>query len=143
VDATGSVGIRNFADSPLADMAGSDLRCEVAFALARRAHVGENQVEHLAIDYAGAHNAHWRDSDSFLIDFFGRTHRSRVPAADIGVMSAIGDVEVGPGRTVEKDGQDHGDVGQVGPARIGVVEYGNVAGREGDGGDRGLNRHGH
>ena len=53
-----------------------------------------------------------------------------IHSADVGVMGAIGDVEGGASAAAQKDGRDHGDVGQMGSATIGIVEKSHIAGRE-------------
>ena len=59
----------------------------------RCAHVQQNQVEHLAIDLSAAHNPHRRNANALLKNLVRRSHRSRKPAAHIGVMRAIGNVK--------------------------------------------------
>ncbi len=41
-----AVFLNQFGDAASADTASADLRCEIAFALARRAHVVEDEAEH-------------------------------------------------------------------------------------------------
>ncbi len=112
-----------------ADAAGAELRGEVAFALFRRAHVGEDDGEKLRIHFAGVHELDRRNADAFLRDLAARAHGAGIHAADVGVVGAIGNIERGAISAGEKDGRDHGDVGQMGSAAIGIVEQCDVAGR--------------
>ena len=142
-DAIGAVSRGQLTDAPLAQAAGANLRGEVALALGRRADVGEDQVEQLALEFPPAHDADGRDANALLEDVFGRAHGAGVAASDVGVVGAVGEKE-GRGRVViKKDRQDHGDVWQVGAAGPGVVEHGDVARLEAEGADGGLHAHGH
>ena len=79
----------------LADAAGANLRLQVAFALFRGAHVEQNQVQHLAIDLAAAHNPYWRDADALLKNFVCRSHRSGKGSSHVRMVGAVGNIEGG------------------------------------------------
>ena len=68
----------------------------------------------LRVHFAGVHELDGRNADSLLRDFAAWAHGTGIHSADVGVMGAIGDVEGGASATAQKDGRDHGDVGQVG-----------------------------
>ena len=139
-----AVAFREVQDALFADAACTDLRFEVALAFLRRAHIEQDEVEHLAVELAAAHDADRRNANAFLEYLGRRAHGAGKGAAHIRMMRAVGDVEGRFGRRVgEEDGQNHGDVRKVSAAGVGVVEDGDVAGREVDCGDGGRNRHGH
>jgi len=76
-------------------LAGGDLSAEVAFTFFRRAHVVEEQGQHIGDKFSVAHDFDGRDAEAFLIDFAAGPHGARVSSADIGVVGAGSDVEVG------------------------------------------------
>ena len=57
-----------------ADAAGAELSGEVAFALLRGAHVGEDHGEELRIHFARMHEFDGRNADAFLRDFAAGAH---------------------------------------------------------------------
>ena len=139
----GVVLVRKLLDALLAHAACADLRLQIALAFTGRAHVEQNQVEHLAVKFAAAHNAHRRDSNAFLKNLFRRAHGASEPAAHIRVMGACGDVEGGRAAAMQEDRKHHGDVGQMGSACVGIVEDRDVTGRKLDCGNGRRNGHGH
>ena len=85
---------RRGARSPVA------LRAELRGRSARRssggAHVGEHAARSTSLrDHAGAHETHRRDAQALLVDLARERHRARRRAADVGVMRAARDDEVG------------------------------------------------
>ena len=72
---------------------GHELGEKIAFALDRRANVGENHAEQVAIDLSRALDQYGRDTQAFLINLGRERHGARTHAADVGVMRAIGRVE--------------------------------------------------
>ena len=94
-------------EAALADAAGGDLRGEVAFAFVGRADVGEQQCQHVAFTLAATENFYWRNAQAFLKNFAGEAHGAGLRAADVGVMSAVGYVEL---RLVRCVRADRGDV---------------------------------
>jgi len=125
-----SANIRLEANRIGTDAAGAELRSEIAFALSGRADVGENQREDLRVHFASAHELDGRNPNSLLRDFAAWAHGPGEHSADVGVMGAVGDVEGGTSVTAQEDRRDHGDVGQMGSATIGIVEKSHIAGRE-------------
>ncbi len=59
------------------------------------------------------------------------------------MVRAVRDVEGGARAAGEKDGSDHGDVGQMRSAAIGIVEQRDIAGGEAEVGEDGSDGHGH
>ena len=90
-----------------------------------------------------SHEFDGRNADAFLRDFAARSHGAGIHTADVGVVSAIGDVERGPISAGEKDGRDHGDVGKMGTAAIGIVENRTFARFETEVGENSGDGHGH
>ena len=87
-----AVAIKQLQHAARADGVGGELRVEIAHALVRRARVEQDDVDHIAIHLARAHDAHRRDADAFLIDRLAhRRFRARHHAADVGVMRDVGD----------------------------------------------------
>jgi len=116
---------------------------EITLAFLWGAHVEQDQIEHLAIDFAAAHDANGRNANPLLKDFVRRSHRSWESSAYVGVMSAVGDIESRALHSLQKDWKNHGDVGQMRAARIRIVEDSDVTGREANGLDCSLDGHGH
>ncbi len=114
---------------PFAGAVGGELGGEVPLALGRSAHIGQQQAQQLTVELPAAHDLHRRDAQPLLEDLGGEGERARGHAADIGMVGAVGDEE-GGALPPEKDRRHQGDVGQVGPSAIGVVEKDRVAGRE-------------
>ena len=125
------------------DAACAELCGEIAFALSRRAHVGEDGGEKLRVHLAGAHQLDGRNANAFLRDLAARAHRSGIHAADIGVVGAVGDIEGCALTAGEEYGRDHGDVGQMCAAAIGIIEQSHIAGPEAQIGENSCNGHGH
>jgi len=106
----------------LQDAAGTDgvrgeLRLQVAHPLAGRARVEQDQVEHVPVELARAHDAHRRDAHAFLVDRLAhRGFRARHHAAHIRVMRDVGDE--GDDAPADEDRRDDGDVGQVRAAAV-------------------------
>jgi hypothetical protein len=118
-----------------------DLRAQVAAADVRRAHVGEDQVEHVGHVRPAAHEPHGRDHEALLEELVrAGGHRARAHAADVGVVRA----GHGVAEHVAAGGhrRDERDVGQVGAAGERVVDGEDVA-RLGVAGDHGRDRLGH
>ena len=127
----------------LADAASSDLRLQVALAFFGGAHVQQNQVQHLAIDSAAAHDSDGRDANAFLENFVGRSHRSSECSSHVRMVGAIRNIEgslVLPG---QKDRQHHGDIRQMRSTGKGIIEDGDVPGRKCNRRDCCLHRHRH
>ncbi len=83
----------NFKQTRRAGFERADLCFEIRAALVAAAHVGENQFHHVSAQLAAAHNANWRNAHALTVDVGRQTHRSRCRAADVGVMSAVGNEE--------------------------------------------------
>ena len=66
-----------------------DLGQKIALALHRSSHIGQNQVQQLAIHAAAAHQQHGRNPDAFLIDLARQWHGARAHSSDVGMMRAI------------------------------------------------------
>jgi hypothetical protein len=100
---------------------GRRLRAQVAAADVGRAHVGEDQLEHVVLE------PHRRDDDPLLVDVAGvGGHRAGPHAADVGVVGARD--RVGEDVAVDVERRDERDVRQVGAAAVGVVDDPHVAG---------------
>ena len=84
-----------------------------------------------------------RNADAFLGDLAARAHGAWVHAAHVGMMSAIGDIERGAILAGEKDRRNHGDIGQMCSAAIGIVEQSDVAGSQSQICEYSGDRHGH
>src|SRR5580704_8673557 len=82
-------------ESAFTGVAGGELGGQVAFALVRSAHVGEQEGHDVLIDYAAPENLYGRNAQAFLEDLAGWAHRTREGSADVGVVRAIGDIERG------------------------------------------------
>ena len=100
-------------DFALARVDGSDLRLEVAPVLIGRAHVGEQDIAKLLVDFTSADQFRRPQPDSFLMDV-GRFAREacRHGAADIGMVDVVDD-EAGD-LTVVEDRLPKMDIGRVG-----------------------------
>ncbi len=112
----------------LGQAVGRELGADVALALARRAGVGEQDLEHVGHHRAAGREAHRRDHEP-LLQQLARAggHAARRHAAHVGVVGP-GD-GVGGDRPVEGQRRDHREVGQVGAAAVGVVHQPDLAGR--------------
>ena len=100
-----------------ADIVGSELRFQVADALVRRARVEQDDVDHVAVEHAGAHDAHRRNPQTFLIDALA--HRGFRPghhAADVRVMRDVGDER--HDSLPDEHRRDDVDVGQMRAAAV-------------------------
>ena len=89
------------------------------------------------------HEFDGRNADAFLRDFATGAHGAGIHSADVGMVGAVGDVERRTISAREKNGRDHGDVGQMRAATIGIVEDRNIAGREAEIGENSGDGHGH
>src|SRR5262249_12742149 len=78
-----------------AGMAGRELRPQIALALFRSAHVVQQELQHIALSFALAHEIHRGNAHAFLIDLTTESHRARERSAYVGVMSARRDEEIG------------------------------------------------
>ena len=90
-----SVAVADFTKALGAGLAGGDLSAEVAFAFFGRADVVEEERQHIGDKFSAAHDFDGRDAQAFLVDFAAGAHGAGVSSADIGVVSAGSDVEVG------------------------------------------------
>ena len=147
-----SVAGADFAEAPGSGLAGGDLSAQVAFAFFGRADIVEEEGQHIGDEFSATHDFDGRDAEAFLVDFAAGAHGAWISSADIGVVSAGSDVEVGccvvaglcPARMAGKVHRHHQrDIGEVRAAAEGVVEHDDVAGFEFTLFYRGRNRHGH
>ena len=69
--------IHEFADSFYTDAARAQLGGQVTLTLARRAHIGQQDLEHLAVHRATMHQFHGRDANAFLRDLAAKSHGAR------------------------------------------------------------------
>ena len=106
--------------------AGADHGVEVALALARPAHVVEDEIERGLVGHAAVHDADGRDADAFLEDLGGVAgEAARAHAAHVAPVRAHHREDEEP--PVREERIDHGHVVQVGAAGIGVVVQEDVA----------------
>jgi hypothetical protein len=125
----------------LPDAVGGPLRQQVALALGRTAHVGEDEGQGLALERAGAHQVQRRDAQALAVDVLGARHRAGDGAAHVGVVRAVGAEEIRPRAPGQEHGRDDGQVGQVRAAAVGIVEQHGVARSHRHALDRGLDAH--
>src|SRR6266849_4921868 len=112
-------------------MARRNLCAQIALALLGSTYIVQQQGQHVTIHHAGAHDLHGRNSESFLIDFAAKAHRSRVRSSHVGMVGSGSYVEVGmvPGfwRTrvsaphVHRGHQRY--VGKMSASAKGIVEH--------------------
>ena len=86
----------NFSQSLRSDVTSGDLCAEIPFALVRSANVIEQQRENITIHFSGSHDGHWRNPQSFLVNFAAKPHGSRIRATDISVVGPRCNIEVRP-----------------------------------------------
>ena len=95
------------------------LGSEVAGDLAGAPEVRADHGEKVLVDLAALHEAHRRDDQPLLVDLARDPDASRGAASHVHVMRDVRHVaEEG---TLVKDGRDEGDVVQVHPAQVGIV----------------------
>ena len=101
--------------APLAGAAGGELGAQVGAPLGRRPHLRRELGDHALVEHARL------DHDTLLAQRAAvRRHRPGDASADVRVVGARGGE--GEQLAVREHGRDHGDVGQVGAAAVGVVE---------------------
>jgi hypothetical protein len=138
-----TVLLDHFEHAQLSYAARSDLRIQIAFAFARRAHIQQNQIEDLALYLASPHNAYRRDANPFLKNFGPRAHRSCKCAAHIRMMRTIRHVKRRLAALIHEDGQHHGDIRQVRSTCIWIIQNGDIARSKCNRSDHRLDRHRH
>src|SRR3990172_8529259 len=115
----------DLAEALLAGSLRSELRVEVPSPFVRGAHVAQEEVEDGLVEAPAFVQLDRRDDDALLDQLFGQRHRARRDASDVRVMGAGGD-EADEG-TPQEYGRDHRDIGEVGTAKVGVVQDDDVA----------------
>ena len=84
-----AVAAADFVDALLRDPAGGQARLQVAHALFRHAHVGQQDIEHTLVEAACLLDLDRRDAHALLIDLVGLArHAARHHAADVGPVRA-------------------------------------------------------
>ena len=125
-------------------MAGRNLRSQVAFALFRCSHVVQQQVQNISLHLSAAHDLHWGNSQTLLVDLAAKTHRARIRSSNISMVRTRGYIKIRPFPSLQLYVNRHHqrDVGQVGTAPEGVIEHHHVAWFQRKSLDRRLHRHG-
>jgi hypothetical protein len=116
-----------------ADAVRRDLGQQIATALVGRADVAQQHRQQVFLHLVRTQNLDRGKDDAFLVELACQAEAAGRDAADIGVMCAVGDEECGLLTAICIDWGDDGDVGQMGAARIRVVQQHHVARREGMG----------
>ena len=103
-----------------------ELGAEVRHPLARSPHPLHDAAQHLAVELAAPHEPRGLEHDALLVEPTRvRGHAARDPAADVRVVRAARRV---PGQlTLHVNRRHHGDVREVGPAAVRVVQHPGVA----------------
>ena len=112
--------------APLAYPVRGDLRAQVAAAFLGRAHVGQDQSEQSLVVLAVPNQSNRRYAQPLLKNLGSQRHGAGHHAADVGVVSARGQVERWRVAAARKHGGNRGDVGQVRPSAERVVQEINV-----------------
>src|ERR1700678_1135951 len=106
----------------LANLAGTNLGRQIAFALRGRAHVEQNQRENLAVDAATADDANGRNTQPFLEDLASRPHRPGKGSSNVSMVRTCGHIEYRPWQLFDKHGKNERDVGQMRSTGVGIVQ---------------------
>ena len=122
-----AVASHDLPQSPLTHPVGSYLGCQVTAPLSRGAYVAKNYVKQWLDHSPALHQLDRGDDQPFLVDLAGQGHGAGRHAAHVGVVGAAGDKEGRGIRPIHEHGRDHGDVGQVRAAQVGIVQHHQVA----------------
>ncbi len=118
------------------------LREQIGLALARHAHVRQEEVQHGTHQGSAFHDSNGRDPEALAVDVGGGSHRARLRTPHVRVVRTVRAVEVRARGSREVHRRDQGDVRQVRAARVGIVQQHDVPGTHLDPLDRGLVAHG-
>ena len=124
-----AVAVQELLQTPFGDRERADHGVKVAPRGARRAVVGEDDLPDVVDVLAAAHDLHRRQPQTLLIDLAGVGGESAdCLAADLGEVGDVADEPVQLAAVVHW--LDHGVLGQVAAAAVGIVVYHHVAGAE-------------
>ena len=113
----------------LAGAVGGDLGGQVALALARCAHVGQDQAQQVLLHAPVLHDLDRRNANAFLKHLGRQRHRARRHAPHVGVVGAVGREKGRAPVIANENGRHQRNVRQMGAAAVGIVHQHTVAGR--------------